>query len=373
MTKRAPRGGLLRVREFTMKDAYSFDTDWDALDVSYQAARAAYTRIFERCGIPAIPVLADSGAIGGKDSEEFIYLTDVGEDTILLCDNCGYAANEEKADHKKHEMEAEDPLPLEEVSTPGQKTIDDLVSFLGVPHYKTLKAVFYEADGEPVFVAIRGDLEVNEAKLRNALKAVELALLDDDGVRKHGLVAGSASPVGLKGIKIVADDTVLNSHNLVAGANKPDIHYKNVNHGRDWTADIVTDISRAQEGNVCARCGGTLQIEARRRDGARVQARHGVHGEAQRHVLRRERRPEAGGDGLLRHRRGARVRERDRGEPRRAGHHLAAGADAVRRAPGRAGVRQARACARAPSRSTSSSSMRALRCCTTTARRARPA
>lgn len=255
------RGGLLRVREFTMKDAYSFDTDWDALDVSYQSARSAYTRIFERCGIPAIAVLADSGAIGGKDSEEFIFLTEIGEDTILLCDNCGYAANEEKADHKKHEMEAEEPLPLEEVSTPGQKTIDDLVSFLGVPHYKTLKAVFYEADGAPVFVAIRGDLEVNEAKLRNALKAVELALLDDDGVRKHGLVAGSASPVGLKGIKIVADDTVLNSHNLVAGANKPDVHYKNVNHGRDWTADVVTDISRAQEGNVCANCGGTLQTK----------------------------------------------------------------------------------------------------------------
>ncbi len=255
------RGGLLRVREFTMKDAYSFDTDWDALDVSYRAARAAYTRIFERCGIPAIAVLADSGAIGGKDSEEFIFLTEIGEDTILLCENCGYAANEEKADHKKRELEAEEPLPLEEVSTPGQKTIDDLVSFLGVPHHKTLKAVFYEADGEPVFVAIRGDLEVNEAKLRNALKAVELTMLDDAGVRKHGLVAGSASPVGLKGIKIVADDTVLNSHNLVAGANKPDVHYKNVNHGRDWTADVVTDISLAQSGNVCATCGGTLQTK----------------------------------------------------------------------------------------------------------------
>ncbi|TAK59705.1 MAG: proline--tRNA ligase, partial [Dehalococcoidia bacterium] len=158
-----PRGGLMRVREFTMKDAYSFDTDWDALDGSYQAARAAYTRIFDRCGVPTIPVQADSGAIGGKDSEEFMYLTEVGEDTILLCNSCGYAANEEKADHKKHEMPFEDPLPLEEVSTPGQKTIDDLVRFLGVPHARTLKAVFYEIDGAPVFVAIRGDLEVNEA------------------------------------------------------------------------------------------------------------------------------------------------------------------------------------------------------------------
>jgi prolyl-tRNA synthetase len=254
-----PRGGLMRVREFTMKDAYSFDTDWDALDRSYHAARDAYARIFERCGVPTIPVQADSGAIGGKDSEEFMYLTDVGEDTILLCDTCGYAANEEKADHKKRLVAAADPLPLEEVSTPGQKTIDDLVKFLGVPHDATLKAVFYEAAGSPVFVAIRGDLEVNEAKLRNALKAVDLALLDDQGVRKHGLVAGSASPVGLKGIRVVADDSVLTAPNLVAGANKPDVHYRNVNHGRDWQADLVTDISLARAGDGCARCDGTLE------------------------------------------------------------------------------------------------------------------
>ena len=256
-----PRGGLMRVREFTMKDAYSFDADWDALDSSYRAARDAYTRIFDRCGVPTIPVQADSGAIGGKDSEEFMYLTEVGEDTILLCDTCGYAANEEKADHKKHELPHEELLPLEEVSTPGQKTIDDLVKFLGVPHDRTLKAVFYEADSQPVFVAIRGDLEVNEAKLRNALKAVALALLDDEGVKKHGLVAGSASPVGLKGIKIVADDTAIAAHNLVAGANKHDVHYRNVNHGRDWQADIVTDISLARAGNKCASCGGTLETK----------------------------------------------------------------------------------------------------------------
>ena len=254
-----PRGGLVRLREFTMKDAYSFDASWDALDDSYKSARAAYVRIFERCGVPAIPVLADSGAIGGKESEEFIFLTDVGEDTILLCPNCGYAANAEKADHKKRAVPAEDPLALEEVATPAQKTIEDLVKFLRIPHERTLKAVFYDADGTPVFVAIRGDLEVNEAKLRNALKAVEIKLLDDEGVRKHGLVAGSASPVGLKGIKIVADDTALSSANLVAGANKPDVHYLNVNHGRDWTADIVTDISLAQAGSSCANCGSALE------------------------------------------------------------------------------------------------------------------
>ncbi|MBF6600944.1 MAG: proline--tRNA ligase [Dehalococcoidia bacterium] len=254
-----PRGGLMRVREFTMKDAYSFDTDWDALDANYQAARAAYTRIFDRCGVPTVPVLADSGAIGGKDSEEFMYLTEVGEDMILLCPGCGYAANEEKADHKKHELPFEEPRALEEVATPGRKTIEQLVEFLGVPPYKTLKAVFYEADGAPVFVAIRGDLEVNEAKLRNALKAPGLALLDDEGVRKHGLVAGSASPVGLTGVRVVADDSALQSPNLVAGANKHDAHYRNVNYGRDWTASVVADISLARAGSPCPRCGTPLE------------------------------------------------------------------------------------------------------------------
>jgi prolyl-tRNA synthetase len=128
-----------------------------------------------------------------------------------------------------------------------------------VPHYKTLKAVFYEVDGAPVFVAIRGDLDVNETKVRNALKAVELQMLDDDGVRKHGLVAGSASPVGLNGVRVIADDSAVNSANLVGGANKPDVHYRNVNYGRDWKADIVTDISLARSGSVCPRCGGTLE------------------------------------------------------------------------------------------------------------------
>jgi prolyl-tRNA synthetase len=255
-----PRGGLMRVREFTMKDAYSFDTDWEALDGSYKAAREAYVRIFERCGVPTIPVQADSGAIGGKESEEFIFLTDVGEDTAFFCNRCNYAANAEKADFNKPQYPAEDAAPLEEVSTPGQKTIDDLVKFLGVPHHKTLKAVFYEAAGKPVFVAIRGDLEVNEAKLRNALKAVELELLDEQGVRKHGLVAGSASPVGLKDITIVADETAQDA-NLVAGANKADVHYRNVNYGRDWSADILTDIALASEGAGCPNCDGKLEAK----------------------------------------------------------------------------------------------------------------
>ena len=196
-----PRGGLMRVREFTMKDAYSFDDELGDARRLPTTPRARPTSASSSAAASRpIPVQADSGAIGGKDSEEFMFLADSGEDTALFCENGDYAANDEKADHKKRELPPEDPLPLEEVSTPGQKTIDDLVKFLGVPHEKTLKAVFYEADGEPVFVAIRGDLEVNEVEARaTRSRPSTVALLDDAGVRKHGLVAGSASPVGLEG------------------------------------------------------------------------------------------------------------------------------------------------------------------------------
>ncbi|MFN8555857.1 MAG: proline--tRNA ligase [Dehalococcoidia bacterium] len=254
-----PRGGLIRVREFIMKDLYSFDSDWEALDRSYDAMFHAYLRIFERCGVTVVPVLADSGAIGGKDSQEFLFLTEIGEDTALICPNCRYAANAEKAEFRKPRREPEEPLPLEELATPGQKTIDDLVRFTGKPHAHTLKAVFYKADGAPVFVAIRGDLDVNEIKLKNALKAVELTLLDDNEVRSLGLVAGSASPVGLQGMKVVADDSVLEAPNLIAGANRPDIHYVNVNYPRDWTADLITDIALARAGAACPTCGHALE------------------------------------------------------------------------------------------------------------------
>ena len=255
------RGGLLRVREFTMKDLYSFDTDWEGLDESYRRMQIAYQRIFDRCGVPTIPVQADSGAIGGKDSQEFMFLTDIGEDQVLLCPRCGYAANVEKADHKKGELPPEEPLPVGEVHTPGVKTIEALASFLSIPFNKTLKAVFYAADGEPVFVAVRGDLEVNEVKLRNALHASELRLMDDIEVRHYGLVAGSASPVGLTGrVRIVADDSVVNAPNLVGGANRPDYHLRNLNYGRDWQADIVADIALARPGDPCRECGEPLTV-----------------------------------------------------------------------------------------------------------------
>jgi prolyl-tRNA synthetase len=255
------RGGLIRLREFIMMDLYSFHVDWPDLDRTYDAAFEAYHNIFRRCGVAAIAVHADSGAIGGKDSQEFMHLTPAGEDQVLTCSNCDYAANTEKADHKKRDLPPEEPAPVEEVATPGIKTIDALVSFLSVPEYKTLKAVFYAASGEPVFVAIRGDLDVNEIKLRNALGGAELRLMDDKEVAAAGLVAGSASPVGLKErakrpVRIVADDSVLASHNLVGGANKPDTHLRNLNYGRDWEADIVADISLAREGDPCPQCDG---------------------------------------------------------------------------------------------------------------------
>jgi prolyl-tRNA synthetase len=256
-----PRGGLLRGREFLMKDLYSFDADWQGLDISYAKLAAAYQRIFDRCAVPARPVQADSGAIGGKDSEEFLYITPIGEDTARFCPTGDYAANAEKAAFQKTPAPSrgEAPLPLEEVATPGVKTIEDLALFLNIPHARTLKAVFMQADGEPVFVAIRGDMTVNEIKLRNALHAVDVGPLDEETVRRRGLVAGSAGPVGLRGIRIVADEALLDAPNLVTGANKPDVHVRNATYGRDWTAEIVTDVALAREGDACPLCGAALE------------------------------------------------------------------------------------------------------------------
>ena len=257
-----PRGGLIRLREFCMKDAYSFDPDWETLDESYQAMFDAYARIFARADVPAVPVEADSGAIGGKDSQEFIYLNENGEDEVLLCPSCGYAANAEKATFRAEPPVEADPAPVERVDTPGVGTIASLAAFLGIEERQTVKAVFYAADGEPVFVAIRGDLEVNETKLRNLLKAVELEALDDTAVAQHGLVAGSASPVGLEGMRVVADTSATEAVNLVGGANEPDAHLLNLNYGRDWTATLVDDIALAEGGHGCPNCEGTLDVRA---------------------------------------------------------------------------------------------------------------
>ncbi|MEE9366361.1 MAG: proline--tRNA ligase [Dehalococcoidales bacterium] len=254
-----PRGGLIRVREFIMKDLYSFDVDEDGLDVSYRKMTQAYQNIYDRCFLPTVLVEADSGAIGGKDSHEFMLIAETGEDEVIYCDGCKYAANTDKAVSVKRKIGPEEPQPLEEVATPGMKTIEELASFLNMPKDHTLKAVFYVADGQVVFAMIRGDLDVNEVKLQRLLKCTDLHLTTEAEVSQAGIAAGYASPMGLKNIKTVADDSVAEGINFVAGGNKPDTHIKNVNYPRDFKADIVADIARVKDGDGCPGCDGTLK------------------------------------------------------------------------------------------------------------------
>jgi prolyl-tRNA synthetase len=254
-----PRGGLIRAREFAMKDLYSFDVDEAGLDISYDKMLHAYQNIYRRCGLPAMVVEADSGAIGGKESREFMLISETGEDEIFFCPDCRYAANGEKAESVKERVDNGEPRSVEPVATPGMGAIEEVAGFLKIPPAHTLKAVFYIADGRMVFVAIRGDLGVNEIKLKNVLKASDLRLATQPEVTGAGLVAGAASPVGLHGLYIVADDSVTSGTNFVAGANKPDTHLKNVNYPRDFTADVVADIASARVGDRCPRCSGRLQ------------------------------------------------------------------------------------------------------------------
>ena len=251
------RGGLLRVREFHMMDLYSFDVDEAGLDAAYDSMVEGYQNVFDRCGLTTMLVEADSGAIGGKDSREFMAVTESGEDEIIYCPDCNYAGNVEKAVSAKESIDNGEPLPVEEVATPGMGTIEEVAGFLNIPHNHTLKAVFYIADGQMIFVVIRGDLEVNEIKLNNALKATELRMATEPEVIEAGIVAGAASPVGLEGFKVIADDSVTSGTNFVAGGNKPDTHIKNVNYPRDFKADIVADIASARSGYTCHQCGGT--------------------------------------------------------------------------------------------------------------------
>ena len=255
-----PRGGLVRVREFIMKDAYTFDVDDDAFQLNYNAMRQAYYNIFERCGVPVVAVQADSGAIGGKQSEEFIFLTEIGEDNIVLCPSCGYAANQERAEFARGERSGDDG-ELEQVATPGVATIAGLAEFLGVPEQATAKAAFFLVDGEPTFVVIRGDLEVNELKLLNALDATEVRPLLPEEVEQAGWVAGYASPIGVDASRVVADPSVVDAGGLVAGANQVDSHLRNVTYGRDWNAATVADIGMAQSGDPCAQCGAALDMQ----------------------------------------------------------------------------------------------------------------
>jgi len=248
----------MRVREFGMKDLYSFDANEECLNTTYQKLITAYKRIYEHCGLDFVVVEADSGAIGGKESHEFMVLAESGEDIILSCSKCDYAANVEKAESVKPEGKTGEILQIEEVATPGRVTIEEVANFLNVPEIQTLKAVFYAADGEMVFVAIRGDIEVNEVKLKNALGCHELRLATEDEVSNAGLVAGSASPVGLSGIKRIGDPSIALGANLVAGGNKPDTHIRNVNYPRDFAIDLMVDIATARAGEGCPICGAPL-------------------------------------------------------------------------------------------------------------------
>lgn len=243
-----PRGGLLRVREFEMKDAYSFDADEEGLERSFQAMVAAYKRIFKRCGLDVVMVDADSGGIGGKDSNEFVLLAESGDDTILMSDESDYAANVEKAEFIKKEFPIGDLCEVEEFATPDIKTIEALAKLEGVSRSKTAKAVFYSVDGEVVIVTIRGDYDVNETKLRNLLGGSVPRLATPEEVKAAGLVAGSASAVGLEGVKSIVDDSITMGSNYLAGANKEGFHLRNVNFPRDFKADILGDIAEAKKG-----------------------------------------------------------------------------------------------------------------------------
>jgi prolyl-tRNA synthetase len=252
-----PRAGLLRGREFTMKDAYSFDVDQEALDITYHRMREAYRNIFRRCGLPTLEVEADSGAIGGKDSHEFIMPAESGEDTVLVCPTGDYAANAERAVSVIRPAAAAAPLDLELFDTPGMKTIADLGQ-LGITEHQAFKAVFYNADGEVVLVMIRGDLEINEVKLKNLLEVRDLRLATPEEAIGAGLTPGSTSPIGLTGVKRIGDPSIQQGNNFVAGANQDDKHYRNVNYPRDFEVDTIADISTSKAGDGCHNCGATL-------------------------------------------------------------------------------------------------------------------
>jgi prolyl-tRNA synthetase len=262
-----PRAGLIRVREFTMKDSYSLDADWDGLDAQYRAHYQAYFNIFHRCGLPVVAVKSDVGMMGGQMAHEFMYLSHVGEDTLLICDACGYMANRQIAAFSKPPAEDETPRPVEKIATPGVTTIEGLANFVGVPKSRTAKALFMmatvledEAEKEKfVFAVVRGDMDASETKLSNAVKAKALRPAHEEEIRAVGAVPGYASPVGLKDVLVVVDDAIPGSPNLVAGANEAGYHMLNVNYGRDYQADLVTDIAVAEEGHLCARCGSPLR------------------------------------------------------------------------------------------------------------------
>jgi prolyl-tRNA synthetase len=263
-----PRFGLMRGREFTMMDAYSFHADSADLDREYAAMQDAYARIFDRCGLTHALVEADTGAIGGKDSHEFMVLAESGEDAIARCPGCGYAANVEKAEVKPSPGESGGgggaTPPSEIVPTPGKRTVEEVSEFLGIPAARFIKTMIYRTESGPVMALVRGDLQVNDLKLRRLLGARDLELAEDAEVEKAlGVPVGFLGPARLAGWegRIVVDDSVRNLSDAVTGANQIDAHLIHVEPGRDFAVREHADIRLAREGDACGRCGKTLEFK----------------------------------------------------------------------------------------------------------------
>lgn len=263
--ERRPRFGLMRSREFIMKDLYSFDKDIAGMNESYKKMYDAYTKIYTRMGLEFRPVEADNGAIGGGHSHEFTVLADAGESNIVYCSKCDYAASDEKAELKPIAMPSEAAEPLSKIATPDTNTIEAVVNLLKVPVEKTIKAVAYQTDtDELVLVFVRGDHEVNEVKVINQLDgALELRMADEEAIKSVGGYPGFMSPIGIKeGTRILVDATVMNMSNAVAGANEEGYHYVNVNPKRDFTQEsiVITDLRMVKEGDPCPHCGAGLNM-----------------------------------------------------------------------------------------------------------------
>lgn len=260
-----PRFGLMRSREFIMKDLYSFDKDVEGMNGSYEKMYDAYSKIFTRCGLKFRPVEADNGAIGGGHSHEFTVLAPSGESSIAYCESCDYAASDEKAELNVIHAEAEELKPLEKVATPDCHTIEMVKDYLKVPIEKTIKAVaFQDDDGRLILAFVRGDHEVNEIKILNAVEAaLHLHMAEESAINEAGGCAGFMSPIGIKdGTIIVVDSTVMEMYNAVAGANEVDVHYINVTPKRDFDENkiIITDIRMIKEGDPCPHCGKPVKM-----------------------------------------------------------------------------------------------------------------
>lgn len=251
-----PRLGLIRTREFTMKDAYSFDKDYEGLDESYNKMFEAYHKIFKELGLNYTVVKADTGAMGGLLSEEFHAITNIGEDTLVLCDKCDYSSNLEVSEHISHNVENEEEKELELVATPDKETINEVSEYLKLDITKTVKAMLMNVDGELVVFFIRGDRELNENKVLKLLKANEIGFADDELIATSNAVPGFTGPIGLN-TKTVIDNEVLNMKNFCCGGNKEGFHYINANV-KDLKYDLAGDIVNVKEGDICPKCGGKL-------------------------------------------------------------------------------------------------------------------